>query len=142
MFDVVDASFSMLLDLYTQRNEQDPETGVIKKEWNYSQTLPCHARGLISNSATARGGDRQIIGNKYENMQIIEIRTSSKISIRDKITNIRSLDGQALWSELDYPNETPTVFELVGTTPMTDPFGSVVAYNSTLKRSENQSIGL
>lgn len=142
MFDVVDASFSMLLDLYVQTDEQDPDTGVIKKEWNYSQTIPCYARGLISNSTTARGGDRQVIGNKYENMQIIEIRTGHKISIRNKITNIRNSNGEVLWYELDYPSETPTVFEIVGTTPMTDPFGSIVAYNSTLKRSENQSIGL
>lgn len=142
MFDLVDASFSMLLDLYVQTDEQDPDTGVIKKEWNYSQTIPCFASGLISSSATARSTDRQVIGNKYENIQMVEIRTSSKISIRNKITNIRNSNNEVLWFELNYPNETPTVFELVGTTPMTDPFGSVVAYNSTLKRSENQSIGL
>jgi hypothetical protein len=47
-----------------------------------------------------------------------------------------------IWTELDAPTETPTVFEVVGTTPITDPFGSVLGYNSTLKRSENQQIGI
>ena len=47
-----------------------------------------------------------------------------------------------IWTELNYPNETPTVFEVVGVTPITDPFGTIVAYNSTAKRSENQEIGI
>jgi hypothetical protein len=29
----------------------------------------------------------------------------------------------------------------MGTTPVTDPFGRVIAYNSSMKRSENQQIG-
>jgi len=29
----------------------------------------------------------------------------------------------------------------MGITPMTDPFGGVIGYNSTVKRSENQTIG-
>jgi len=29
----------------------------------------------------------------------------------------------------------------MGTTPITDPFGKVIGYNSSVKRSENQQIG-
>jgi hypothetical protein len=49
--------------------------------------------------------------------------------------------GHPIWTEINYPNETPTVFEVIGTTPITDPFGNVLAYNSSMKRSENQQIG-
>jgi len=38
-------------------------------------------------------------------------------------------------------NNTPTVFEVISSTPITDPFGNVLAYNSVAKRSENQEIG-
>lgn len=142
MFEVVNAAFSMMVDLYRQSDVQDPNTGAIKKEWSYYKTMPCYAKGVISNTATARSGDRQTMSNRYENTQILEIRTSEKISMRDKLTNIRNQQGQAIWTELDFPSDTSTVFEVVGTTPMTDPFGDVLAWNSVVKRSENQQIGL
>ena len=132
----------MQLDLYFQTNSQNPDTGAINKEWNYSQTLSCSAKGNISNSGTSRGSDQQILDNKYRNEQIIQIRTIEKINIRHKITNIRNRAGGYVWTELNYPSETPTVFEVVGTTPISDPFGSVIGYNTIAKRSENQTIGI
>ena len=57
------------------------------------------------------------------------------------IKNITDKNNNVIWEELNFPTSTPTVFEVVGTTPITDPFGSVIAYNSVLKRSENQQIG-
>ena len=80
--------------------------------------------------------------NIYKNENFIQIRTIEKLNIRYKIKNIRNKDGKYIWTELNYPTETPTVFEVVGVTPITDPFGTIVAYNSTAKRSENQEIGL
>lgn len=141
-FEVITASFSMNLDVYIQSDTQDQETGAIKKEWNYSRTVPCYAKGIISNSSTSRSGDRQTMGTRYETSQVIEVRTSEKLSFREKITNIATERGEVIWTELNYPSNTPTVFEVVGTTPMTDPFGNVVAWSSTLKRSENQQIGI
>ena len=131
----------MTLDVYRQYEGQDADTGEIKKEWSYSRTVPCSAKGLISNSASTRTGDRQIISNKYTNEQYIEVRTIDKLTVRDKITNITNQSGEIIWKELNFPTETPTVFEVFGTTPISDPFGNILAYNSTLKRSENQQIG-
>jgi hypothetical protein len=131
----------MFLDVYKQFDLQDPNTGAIKKEWQFDRTVPCSAKGIISNSSSSRTGDRQIMSNKYTNDQMLQIRTSEKITLREKITNIRDLDGTVIWEELNFPSNTPTVFELMGTTPMTDPFGAVLGYNSTVKRSENQTIG-
>ena len=76
------------------------------------------------------------------NDQIIQVRTSEKLTMREKVTNIRDAYGNVIWTEINFPTETPTVFEVVGTTPITDPFGSVLGYNSSMKRSENQQIGL
>lgn len=142
IFEVVNASFSMRMDLYRQQDSQDPDTGAIKKEWNFYKTIPCYAKGIISNTASSRSGDRQIMSNKYQDVQYIEVRTNEKISIREKITNISTEHGEVIWTELNFPTNTPTVFEVIGTTPMTDPFGDVLAWNSTLKRSENQAIGI
>ena len=141
MFDLIDSVLSMQLDVYRQSEIQDPDTGAIKREWNYHRTIDCHAKGVISNSATTRSSDKQVFSNKYMNDQIIQVRTSEKLTMREKVTNVRDAAGNVIWAESNFPTETPTVFEVIGTTPVTDPFGTVIAYNSSMKRSENQQIG-
>lgn len=140
--DLVESTLQFKLDLYVQTDDQDEDTGALKKEWNYYDTLNCWAKGMISNSTSTRSNDRQLIDNRYKNEQYIEIRTIEKINMRHKITNIRNKHNVVVWTELDYPTETPTVFEVVGVTPITDPFGTIIAYNTTVKRSENQQIGI
>ena len=142
MNDLVDSLMSMKLDVYVQQDEQDINTGAIKKSWHYRRTVDCHAKATISNSSTSRTSDKQTIGNKYANEQIIQIRTLGKITYREKITNIRDSQGNVIWSELNFPSDTPTVFEIISPTPVTDPFGGILAYNSVAKRSENQQIGI
>jgi hypothetical protein len=131
----------MNLDVYRQYEIQDAETGAIVKEWNYHKTLACHAKGIISNTATTGSGNRQTFSNRYVDDQIVQVRTSEKLTAREKVTNLRDSDNNVIWQEINYPTDSPTVFEVVGTTPMTDPFGRVIAYNSSLKRSENQQLG-
>jgi len=141
MYALVDSIMPMLMDVYKPFDSQDPDTGSIKKEWQFDRTVPCSVKGIISNSSSSRAGDKQIISNKYTNEQMLQVRTAEKITLREKITNIRDLEGNVIWEELNFPTNTPTVYELMGITPMTDPFGGVIAYNSTVKRSENQTIG-
>jgi len=141
MYDLVDSVMPMFMDVYKQFDLQDQDTGSIKKEWQFDRTVPCSAKGIISNSSSSRTGDRQILSNKYTNEQMLQIRTSEKITLREKITNIRDTEGTVIWEELNFPTNTPTVFEVMGITPMTDPLGGVLGYNSTVKRSENQTIG-
>jgi hypothetical protein len=138
---IVDAVLSMKLDVYRQTDEQDPDTGAIKKQWIFYKTLPCHAKGIISNSSSTRTSDKQVMGNKYYNDQVLQIRTAQRLTLREKITNIRDANNNYIWTEINSPNDTPTVFEIMGTTPITDPFGKVIGYNSSVKRSENQQIG-
>lgn len=142
MQDLIQSVLPMKLDVYRQLDTQDPDTGAIKKEWLFYKTVDCHAKGVISNSATTRSSDKQIFNNKYVNDQIIQVRTENRLTTREKVTNIRDMSGNYIWVELDFPTETPTVFEVMGTTPLTDPFGRVIGYNSSMKRSENQQIGL
>jgi hypothetical protein len=141
MSGIIDSVLSMNLDVYKQFEVQDTDTGAIIREWNYYKTVPCHVKGVISNSATTRSSDKQLFSNKYLNDQVIQVRTIEKLTIREKVTNITDSQGNVIWTEINYPNDTPTVFEVMGTTPVTDPFGRVIGYNSAMKRSENQQIG-
>lgn len=139
---IINAVLSMKMDVYKQVDAQDPNTGALKKEWLYDRTVDCHAKGVISNSATTRSSDRQVFDNKYINDQVIQVRTESRLTSREKITNIRNREGICVWTEINFPSDTPTVFEVVGTTPITDPFGRIMGYNSSMRRSENQQIGI
>lgn len=141
MFDLMDAVLSMKMDVYRQLDYQDPNTGAIKKEWMFYKTIHCHAKGVISNSATSRSSDRQEFGTRYRNEQTIQVRTAERLTSREKVKGIKDSDGNQIWLELDYPTDTPTVFEVIGTTPITDPLGRVIGYNSSMTRSENQQIG-
>jgi len=141
MYSVVDGLMSMKMDVYRQQEEQDSNTGALVKKFMFYKTLDCYARGVIQENVN-RNVDKQIFGNTYSNNQAIEVRTLQKLTQREKIKDIRDSAGKIIWYELNYPNDTGTVFEVVGSTPITDPFGSVVAYNTSLKRSENQQIGL
>lgn len=141
MNDLIDSVLSMKMDVYRQFDTQNTDTGAIVREWHYYKTVDCHAKGVISNSATTRSSDKQIFDNKYTNDQIIQVRTSERITTREKVTNIRDAYDNVIWTEINFPTDTPTVFEVMGTTPITDPFGRVLAYNSSMKRSENQRLG-
>jgi hypothetical protein len=141
MYDLVESILTMFMDVYKPVDSQDPDTGSIKKEWQYDRTVSCSAKGNISNSASVTTKDGQTFSNKYRNEEMLQVRTSEQVTLREKITNIRDYEGNIIWEELNFPTNTPTVFEVVGTTPMTDPFGGIVGYNSTVKRSENQTIG-
>jgi hypothetical protein len=132
----------MKMDVYRQLDIQDKDTGAIVKEWVYYKTIDCSAKGVISNSSSTRTNSIQSYGTKYVNEEILQIRTSQRLTYREKITNIRDSKNNTIWVELNYPTETPTVFEVIGSTPVTDGFGNVIAYNSVIKRSENQNIGL
>ena len=138
--DIVASTLQMYVDIYVQSDTQDRDTGIIKKEWLFIKTIPCSAKGVISNSISTRSSDRQVIDTRYQNEQFIQVRTSEKLNMRNKLTNVRTKKGTVVWSEINYPTETPTVFEIVGITPVTDPFGEIIAYNTMAKRSENQVI--
>lgn len=140
MIDLVQSLLPMKLDVYRQIDSQNANTGAIVKSWVYYKTVDCHAKGNISNSSSNTNTDRQSFNNKYKNEQSLQIRTEERITLREKITNIRDINSNAIWTELNYPSDTPTVFEITGSTPIVDPFGKVIAYNSTATRSENQQI--
>jgi len=141
MFDIVDGLMTMKMDVYRQSERQDANTGAMVREFSYIKTIDCYARGVITENRN-RSNDSQKFSNKYSNNQYIEVRTSERLTARDKVKNIVDVNGKPIWYELNYPNDTDTVFDVVGTTPIAEPFGNVVGYNSSLQRAENQQIGI
>ena len=85
MQDLIQSVLSMKLDVYKQIDTQNADTGAIVKEWLFYKTVDCHAKGVVSNSATTRSSDKQIFNNKYVNDQIIQVRTENKLTTREKL---------------------------------------------------------
>jgi len=140
MKDLVNSILTMKADIYSQEDTQDEDTGALKKNWIFTDTVDCFAKGSVS-SAGSRGQDKQQYTTKYKDTESIQIRVDKYINQRQKITNIRNKNGEVIWYELNYPTNTPTVFEIVGNTPITDPFGEILGWNLLAQRSENQTIG-
>lgn len=142
MLSLVESVLPLRLDIYKQFTTQDPDTGGLLKQWHFHQSVACSAKGHVSNSGSGRmSNSQQDFGQRYQNTNEIQIRTEKILSYRDKITNIRDINDNPIWFENNSPNNTPTVFEIIGSTPIIDPFGTIIAYNSIAKRSENQIIG-
>lgn len=129
----------MKMDIYEQVYTQEETTNAIVKKWLYIRTTNCLARGYISDTARSQGSSEKV-GERYQNVDYLTIETEDKISKSQKITNIRNQQDEVIWFELVGNNyESPTVFDVVGVIPVLDPFGSIMSYNISVKRSEVQS---
>jgi hypothetical protein len=134
----VEAKYAMLADIYRVQQKRDENTGEIKREWLYAETVSCLAKSIISSGVRTPSNDRTI-DNRYIIEEIIKINTVEKLSRNSKITNIRDLKGQVLWEEAEVLNNPPTMFSIVGSTPIVDAFGQILEYETTLQRSEIQN---
>jgi hypothetical protein len=142
-------------------DRQDPITGEIIRVWvplgvddpdtpadeSLVGTFPCMARGVIDGGIRVAGTTERW-GETYVDIDYCRIEFPARIIItkRDRITNIRNRKGQIIWLEEEIPegptDEPPTfqatVFEVLGVTPVLDPFGNHTSNVAMLERAEVQ----
>lgn len=122
----------------TWETSQDPLTGEIRNVWvpdsipddpdtpeNEASviTVPCIARGIIS-AGVQSGGTDEIFGDLYMSSDNVRMTVPAwvEISENDRVTNIREAKtGKVVWKNRVYDN-SPTVFNVNGVTPLFDPF--------------------
>lgn len=122
-------SFDVLHITRTQR-----ESGEIVRQWVVGETgIPCIARG-ISGGGIRVVGSTERWGDTHEDVEVVKMQTSYNLSKRDRITNIRTSNGRLGWED----EGEATVFDVVGSTPIFDPFGALVEYDVLLMRAEVQ----
>lgn len=136
---------------------QDPISGARTKVWvpevapDTSQAVPegymagrriiCSARGILEGgirvtSTTERYSTRGSVETvDYINL---EFPAGEVLTRRDRITDIRDSNGNLVWIEEESTNR-PTVFEVTGVTPVTDPFGQHLKNFTLLARADDQS---
>jgi len=130
---------------------QDPDTGEIKRVWRRDTdlitagdqllTIKCNVRGIISKTTRGEGTSTKITAagiiddTDYVMMDFLPFISLSK---RDRITDIKNRKGVVIWKEEEH-NGAPTIFQVMGVTPMFDPFGLHIANHALLMRAEVQS---
>jgi hypothetical protein len=137
---------------------QDPISGDISRKWTATdpdvpsateEEILCMVEGIVDGGIRVAGTTERFT-NIYENVDWARMTFSKNVllSKRDRITNIRSVaTGEVLWKEEEtatYNPSTkvytavPTTFEILGVTPITNPFGNVTEYIALLQRAEIQ----
>lgn len=136
---LISSTMYMKMDVYESVVTQDSVTKAIKRSWLYRKTVPCLARAYISDTVRSQGSSEKI-GERYQDVDYLTIETKEKLTKQQKITNIRNQQDEVIWFDLVSNNyDTPIVYEVQGVAPVLDPFGYIVSYNITVKRSEVQS---
>lgn len=132
-------------------NRQDPETGEIIRVWVVEDADPvapgvqgkqvkCAARGIIGSGIRGTGTNEIIDPHGLiESLDYVRMQFPASVTItkRDRVTNIANRHGIIIWREEESDN-APTVFDVQGVTPITDPFGNLIEWSALLERSEVQ----
>lgn len=162
---VTTARFNMAADILSSSSQtvpadesgvwetgQDPRTGEIIRTWvpntedpntpEREATLnwfPCMARGIVD------GGIRMVSNTErfsdiYDDVNIVRMTYPADhiLTPRDRVTNIRGVNGNIIWREYHLPGSPPTVFSVNGCIPILDPFGYHIENFSLLERAEIQ----
>ncbi len=138
---VAKSAYSMTADIYIASVTQDATTGTITRSWEYNQTIPCIARGIvrsgIGENSTAISIDEFL---KVTN-SMVKLRSSLSLDSTTKVANIKNSDGSVIWIESPSLGvEGSTIFEPRGSTPITDHRGHVIEYETILMRPEVQKL--
>jgi hypothetical protein len=149
---LIGARYTMLADVVRQTATRDPDSGQISRVWDYEH--PGTVRNLtvgILGGGIRVVGSTEMWGEDYEEIEWAKMYISSQlikmdvtdenlnvigeenvyITRRWRVTNIRQDDtGKYLWIGDD---GEPIVFNIMGITPIMDPFGDPVEYELLLK---------
>lgn len=131
----------------------DPDSNEITREWlpagdnpdtpevenNTLQSFRCLARGIVDGGIRVAGTTERF-SEIYQGIDYVRIWFPPKTDInrRDRITNIRGPRGDIIWREEERIDNAPTIFAVVGVTPIIDPFGKHIESVAMLERVENQ----
>ena len=120
----------------------DPETEVNEESSGVTlRDIPVMARGVMTQGIYGAGSTERF-SEIYENVDWVKatFAKGTNITKRDKVTNIRQKKtGELLWKEEEINGYPATTFNVMGITPIFDPFSNLIEYSVLLQRAEVQS---
>ena len=117
----------------------NPATPTVDESGGTQETFPCEARGIIDGGIRVAGTTERF-SDTYSGVDYVRISFPPDVQItrRDRVTNIRDKKGRVLWFEEERPDRAPTVFNVVGVTPVIAPFVGHTENVALLERAEAQ----
>lgn len=113
----------------------DPSSGPMS-----GRRIECSARSIMEGgirvtATTERYSSRGTMATEdYINF---EFGPGDVVTRRDRITDIRDSKGNLIWIEEESTGR-PTIFEVTGVSPVTDPWGNHIKNFALLQRAQNQ----
>lgn len=124
-------------DIYVQQNVQDKSSGAIAREWVYDKTVPCKVEPVKVSATSNSNGSKEFAQssiNVYSEKLQLKIKTLEMLSRRWRIHSIKTSDGNQVFTEIDRYGNPDSIFEVVSSHTVLDPFGKISYYESTLQR--------
>jgi hypothetical protein len=131
-------------------NHQDPDSGAIERVWvpdedaddpgNQTLVINCMVRG-VTNGGIRVAGTTQRYSELYENIDWATMVFPKSVTLtkRDRLTNVSNSKGEIIWTEEEIDGNPPTVFLVMGATPVIDPFGNHIENTALLQRAQVQN---
>lgn len=133
---------NMSVDIYVQQNSQSSDSGVLTRQWVYSQTIQCKIEPIKSGGASNRADNKRFdIGkhNEYDEKLQLKMKCMIPVSKRWRISGIKSNDGKQVYTEIDKIDNPDTQFDVTASHAVLDPFGKISYYEVTLQRVHIQN---
>ena len=125
----------MLADVMNETSVIDPETNETRRSWNVVKTIKCRAVPYI-NTGLKSAAINERFDKTYENVEFIRLKSTEQLNKRQRITNIRTVNGEVLWADDDSTN-MPTIFNVDGCSPAPNFFtGEASEYSARLSRAD------
>lgn len=126
---------NMTCEIYVQKNTQ-LASGAVTRSWEYSKTIPCKIEPLSQKGASIKGdGENFGLGTDgYVETLQLKLKTLEYLSKRQRISTIKSNDGEVVFREVQRYSEDPTIFDVISSHPVLDPFGKVSHYSVNIRR--------
>jgi hypothetical protein len=134
------AFMNMTADVYTQTNIQS-QSGSVKRKWSYDRTISCKAMVVKDDGGKGIIDDKQFKPGSqgYQENMHIKLQCTVRLSKRFRVTGIKTSDGESAFVEADTMSLSDTIFDVISTHPVLDPFGKISYYEINLRRAQVQN---
>jgi len=128
----------MNADIYKQISDQDENTNAITRRWVLLKNIQCSIMPIRESGGSATSDNKTFNKDYIEELEI-KMYTLEKLSKRWRVSSIKNLKSEDLYTEIDRISEPSTIFEVYASHPIFDIFGNIQYYENHLKRTQVQS---
>jgi hypothetical protein len=139
---IISSFMNMTADVLIQQRVQSESSGSITREWVYDQTIQCKVMPVKSSGASIRGDSKTFdVGKNNEYHEKLELKMTClmPLSKRWRVSSIKANNGVSIYTEIDKYDNPDTIFEVMSSHAVVDPFGKISYYDVILQRVQVQN---